>query len=324
MKADLRTIKTIGIVSPSSPVKRDWLSSAITLLSQRGYAVKLGRSVFARDAYRAGRIDVRARDILEMFEDRAVDLVLASTGGYNANALLEYLPIKRLARKQKWFVGFSDVTVLTTALYAAGSSRSVYGPNATYCCWDQDGLLRTLEYLEEIEQGRKAPDRRLCNREVIWEWGDKFKRASPRLNRLPGKRGRATGRAFAANLSTLCLMLGTKYLPSFKNAVLFIEYDKEESMALPSMERMLWQLRQSGVFDRVVALIVGELQYGVAQEQTRKRGIEQILSEVTAAYKFPVLYRAQFGHIFPSWSVINGERVSIEGCSVSCRPERIT
>ena len=131
------------------------------------------------------------------------------------------------------------------------------------------------------------------------------------MRRLPNKVSSSVGPALAANLSTLCLMLGTPFLPSFSERVLFLEYDREEQTALPSLERFLWQLRQSGALRNLSGLVFGALQPSVAGEETATDTIERILGEVTAGYTYPVIYNAQFGHIYPSWVIVNGREVRL-------------
>lgn len=98
--------------------------------------------------------------------------------------------------------------------------------------------------------------------------------------------------------------------------MLFLEYDREEQRALPSIERFLWQLRLAGVFEQLEALIFGRLQESVRQEETSYDSIQRILTDVTEGYSFPVLYNAQFGHIYPSWVLVNGRSCVIEGTSI--------
>ena len=106
-------------------------------------------------------------------------------------------------------------------------------------------------------------------------------------------------------------MVGTPYLPSFSQRTLFLEYDREEQRALPSLERFLWQLRQSGILKNLTGLVFGLLQPSVAAEETPTDSIERILTEVTAGYRYPVIYDAQFGHIYPSWVIVNGREIRI-------------
>jgi muramoyltetrapeptide carboxypeptidase len=74
---------------------------------------------------------------------------------------------------------------------------------------------------------------------------------------------------------------------------------------------MLWQIRQNGIFDKINGLVFGLLEPEVQKEETEFQNIKSILESVTQNYTFPVLYNAQFGHIYPSWVLQNGRKVEI-------------
>ena len=175
-------------------------------------------------------------------------------------------------------------------------------------------LVDYVDYPECFEQLFLALDggpRSLTNELESWESLEKGRFPMAPMRRLPNKVSSSVGPALAANLSTLCLMLGTPFLPSFSERVLFLEYDREEQKALPSLERFLWQLRQSGALRNLSGLVFGALQPSVAGEETATDTIERILGEVTAGYTYPVIYNAQFGHIYPSWVIVNGKEVRL-------------
>lgn len=129
---------------------------------------------------------------------------------------------------------------------------------------------------------------------------------------LDNKKLKATGKIVVGNLSTFNLLLGTPYLPDFRDKILFLEYDKEEVKSLPSLERVLWKICQNGIFDKISGLVFGLLEPEVQKEETEFQNTQTILKGVTNNYNLPVLYNAQFGHIYPSWVLQNGITVKIE------------
>jgi muramoyltetrapeptide carboxypeptidase len=133
---------------------------------------------------------------------------------------------------------------------------------------------------------------------------------------LPTKHTYASGPALAANLSTLCLMLGTRFLPSCAGRILFLEYDKEEQRALPSLERFMCQLRLSGTLDKLAGLVFGALQPIVKSEESEEDSIARILSDCTRGTEYPVLYNTQFGHMYPGWYIVNGWSTSISDTDI--------
>lgn len=73
---------TIGVVAPASGFEnRSEVLRGVEWWEGKGYKVKLGRNVFARDAYVAGDARSRAQDIMDLFTDDEVDVVQSLQGG---------------------------------------------------------------------------------------------------------------------------------------------------------------------------------------------------------------------------------------------------
>lgn len=298
---------TIGVIAPSLPSegkRKDKIQAAIAYLEKSGHTVLVGASTYSITGYKSASAQERAAELLTLLTNPSVDIIVATTGGYNSNEILEFLDLSKLGPTQKTFVGYSDCTALSMAFQCYNVCFSVCGPM----------LVDYVDYPECFERLFSALERRprpLSNESRSWESIDKGRFAMPPMRRLPNKASSSVGTALAANLSTLCLMLGTPYLPSFSERTLFLEYDREEQTALPSIERFLWQLRQSGALRNLSGLVFGALQPSVAAEETDTDTIERILGEVTAGYTYPVIFNAQFGHIYPSWVIINGQETRI-------------
>ena len=303
---------SIGVVAPSMPsagARRDKVIKAIAYLEAAGHRVSVGEGVYNVLGYKSGSAEQRAAELVAFLRDPSIDLIIATTGGYNSNEMLEFLDLPQMLRSNKIFVGYSDCTAISMALQAYDICTTVCGPMLV-------DLVDYPECFEDLFVALESPELEFINRSEVWESFEKGRFALNPMQRLPDKGALAQGQALAANLSTLNLMLGTPYLPPFSGRVLFLEYDREEQRALPSLERFMWQLRQAGILQELAGLVFGALQPSVAAEQSESDTIERILSEVTAGYEYPVIYNAQFGHIYPSWVVVNGRGVRVSEASI--------
>lgn len=298
---------TIGIVALSSPTdpKSTKIPLALSKLESLGCTVILGETVWKNDGYRSASINDRVRDIRVMFENPAIDAVFTTTGGFNCNELLEYIPWDLVRNNPKWFVGYSDMTIMNLTGLAMAGIPTVQGPMLIDEQDDGNALSRLLRTLQSTTMDFSLPP-------LLWDTVRDGTREYSGLRSLPGKKGTGRGPLIAANVSTCALLLGTKYMPEMKNAVLFLEFDKCEDRALPSLQRFLWQFRQAGMFDGVRGLVFGSLQAIVAKEETETWTIRDILAEVTQGMDFPVIYHAPFGHVYPSWVLMNGVEISVE------------
>ena len=297
----------IGIFAPSLPSdesRSKRIQDAIKYLEALGCNLRLGKSTYSLYGYKSAPKEDRLSDLHAFIEDPEVKLVLSTTGGFNSNELLEFINWELLKANPTFLVGYSDLTALTLSILRKTNIPSISGPLLVDFQDDNTVFKRLFDLFESRKLELKNP-------ENIWEWDQNSKRKSGTLSFLPNKITSSSGKAIAANLSTLVLLFGTPYTPDLNECVLFIEYDKEEANGLASIERMLWQLRQAGYFKALSGLVFGLLEENVKSEENQFNSLNKILSEVTEGYSFPVIYNAQFGHVYPSWFIVNGSRVEI-------------
>jgi muramoyltetrapeptide carboxypeptidase len=283
--------------------------AGVSFLQANGFSVVLGDSVFRREGYRSGGSETRASALHAMFESDSVNLILNTTGGFNSNELLDFLDYDLIRAKPKFFVGYSDITAVNVALYAIAGIPAVSG------CMLGDFVDHPACFLElfKVLSGEELEYR---NPKLFWEDAAQQSFPAGAIRRLEGKKRAAVGDIICGNLSTFNLLLGTRYFPKLDKSILFLEYDKEEKHALPSLQRYLWQLRQAGGFDALSALVFGSLQPAVRAEEDVEWGCAEILREVTDGHRFPVLFNAGFGHLYPSWNLPFGRKCEIDGTTI--------
>ncbi len=303
----LRPSSSIGIVALSLPTvgpRVERVRSAVSALERLGFRPVLGSSVFQQQSYRSSDIPTRVKDLMGFFSDPSIDCILSTTGGFNSNELLEYMDYSIVRNNPKWFVGYSDLTAVNLALYTKAGLSTVNGPMLVDYADDPSVFDRLFPLLAASSMEFSVPER-------VWEWEKKNERPNGALRCVPGKSLVADGPVIAGNLSTFALLLGTQYLPDCSKSILFLEYDQCETDGLASLQRMLWQLRQNGLFAKISGLVFGALPFETAKEEKKEWGIADILREVTEGFDFPVVFDAPFGHMYPSWILINGMNVRI-------------
>ena len=72
---------TIGIVTLGSPLDPGVIDARIETVRQMGFKVVLGRYVYAQNGFLAGTDEQRAGDLMDMFRNPEVKLILPSRGG---------------------------------------------------------------------------------------------------------------------------------------------------------------------------------------------------------------------------------------------------
>jgi muramoyltetrapeptide carboxypeptidase len=234
----LRPGAHLAVIAPAGPPKPGRLDPVEGWLRERGYAATLLPSCFGPPPldFLAAPDAVRLADVHTAFADPRFDAVLALRGGSGCIRLLDGIDLGLLAASPKLLIGYSDLTVLH-ALRTRAGIPSLHAPMPA-SDWGLPGAEADTDALfERLASG--------------WRAGDVVGRAEPHAL---SHGGTARGRLIGGNLAMFCALLGTPYLPDTDGALLFIEDISEEPYRV---DRMLSQLRLSGVLDRIAGLIVG-------------------------------------------------------------------
>jgi muramoyltetrapeptide carboxypeptidase len=106
--------------------------------------------------------------------------------------------------------------------------------------------------------------------------------------------GKARGVLVGGNLSVLAAMIGSPYLPSWKNVLLFLEDDNE---AVYRIDRMLTQLRLAGVLEQLSGFIFGKCTNCGPGEGYGSLTLEEVFADHIAPLRIPAFAGAMIGHI---------------------------
>ena len=271
----LQKHSTIGIISPSYWLEEQILASTSKYFTDLGYRLKFGKSNYLRWGPFAGLPQKRADDIHEMFENSDVDAIFCARGGYGANRVLPLLDYKLIKKNPKIFIGYSDITALLTSITQKTKLVTFHGPMLTTY---KDSWV---EYNYSLMQRVLA--------------GEKFiKIYSPNsLETKVLKHGVASGHLWGGNMCLLINRLGTNDSLNTDGAILFLE-DIDEY--LYSFERMLFHMREAGMFNNIRGLIFGELKNMKDQEIRFERSSDQIILDICGDLNIPILSNFPCGH----------------------------
>jgi muramoyltetrapeptide carboxypeptidase len=267
----LQPNQTVGVIAPSSPVEKSEISEGLRLLMSFPLKVRQGRHLFDSSNYLAGSDHERASDLHEMFADPEVKAIFCTRGGYGSARLLTEIDFSVIRNNPKIFVGFSDITALLIALYTQCGLVTIHGPTLTNLPNDKN--WEHLSRLITTSQGLQ----------VSFQHG------------ITIKEGKARGTLLGGNLSTLCSLLDTPFLPSFDGIILFIEEKGESPYRL---DRMLTQLLLSDRLNKLAGLVIGHMKDCEKEEE-----INALLHERLGRLPIPVAAGLPVGH--------GGENISL-------------
>lgn len=271
---------TIGVVAPASaPASLARFRAGIVQLERRGYRVEAGRSVFAERGYLSGTDDERLDELNGFLRRDDVKMVIAARGGYGCLRLLPRLDYAAARACPKLLVGYSDVTALHLALWRHAALPGISGPMVAVDWPDLDSASEAQFW--SIARGET------CDA-LTGPSGEPLR---------PLREGVAEGPLLGGNLSTIARLVGTPYLPSFEQAILFVE---DVGEAPYRIDALLAQLRLAGAFDKLGGLVVGAFTRWRADSEPDRAAPspDEIFREYFGDAPFPVARGLVYGH-FP-------------------------
>jgi muramoyltetrapeptide carboxypeptidase len=236
------------------------------MLERSGFGVKVAPHAFDRRRYLAGDDEARASDLHWMFQDPEIAAIFCSRGGYGGQRLLDRIDFDLIRGNPKIFVGYSDITALLTAFYFRSGLITLHGPVLREVA---EGGAENWKVLLGLLCSGRCLQVRLAEGEAI-------------------VRGRASGPLVGGNLSILCHLVGTPFLPSLDGCILFLE---ERGEALYRVDRMLTHLKLSGHLKSLAGLVAGQF-----EDCGPAASIHALLAETFADQEIPVASGLPLGH----------------------------
>lgn len=283
----LRAGDLIGVVAPGSPVSDGRkLETAAAILTGAGYRVKLGTTTLPREGYLAGSDLERIIDLERLWLDESVAAIWCLRGGYGTMRLLSRLAYGRLAKRPKILIGFSDITALELALWRKIKLVSFHGPVLTTLDTDF-----SRDYALQMLSGQPTG--------AGFDWPD-------RSRVMPLYPGRTQGVLLGGNLTILGSLLGTPYFPDLENGLLFIE---EVHEAAYRVDRLLTQLRESGVLNGVAGILIGQ---SIPVSSEAETDLIAVFRERLGDLKIPAVYGFPIGHLDIQWTLPQGIRAELD------------
>ena len=285
----------IALISPAGSVDPSQLEKGINLIISKGYEPVLGKHLYTKFSHGynyAGTEKERISDVNWALNDDNISAIWASRGGYGCQHLLKHLRLSKFKKNPKWYIGYSDNTVVQSFLLK-NNFASIHAQT-----------IKTSSFGVTEE-----------SYDLIFDvLNGKLPKYSIEKNNF-NKPGNAEGELVGGNLALIYALLGTSYSFNFQDKILFIEDIGEKYYAL---DRMLISLELAGVFRKIKGLIIGGMT-NMGDEKENKNYEEsfdefsyQIISDRISKYDFPTIFGFPNGHIFDNRPLIIGGNVSIK------------
>jgi muramoyltetrapeptide carboxypeptidase len=269
----LRPGGRLAIVAPASPFDRREFEEGIAEIRRLGFVPVYDDTIFARRGFVAGPAELRAAAIRAAWEDPSIAGIVAVRGGYGSVQVLPLLDPADARRARKPFVGYSDLTAVLTFLTMHCGMVAFHGPML-------DGRLGRGPAGYDRDSFEKA----LCRTEPMGEL------EPPGLETIVT--GEARGVLVGGTLTQVLASIGTPYAfdpPS--NHVLFLDEVGERPYKL---DRMVTQLRHTGLLAKAGAIVVGQLPR--CDEPSGPPTARAVIADLFQDFPGPVLFGFPSGH----------------------------
>jgi muramoyltetrapeptide carboxypeptidase len=267
----------IGIVSPASPYpNEEILKKGVAYFEGRGFRIKTGESIHHKRGYLAGPDNERIFDLHAMFADPDVRAIIAVRGGYGCGRLLPLVDYDHIRRNPKIFIGYSDLTALQMAIFSRAGLVTYSGP------------MVAADFGKDIDTETESS---FWNAMLGGIYGKPLQFESP-LKPLFNPVS-FDGVLLGGNLSVLCSITGTPYLPDFTGSVLALE---EIDEAPYRIDRMLNHLRLAGILEKVKGIVLGQFTDCVQTNDGPTLSLEEVFEDHLGDLGIPVIAGLPFGH----------------------------
>lgn len=282
----LRRGSKVAIVSPASPFKTDELIAGLDIIKAAGLEPVFGSNVSSLHSIEeqaASAID-RAEELMWAFTAPGIDAVITALGGLGSAETLPYLNFGAIRSSRRCLLGLSDITALNNGLLAGAGLISINGQYPSI-------RIHEGEYLREMDSESMKLSLDMMMSED--EWGHElFDQNNLYMPRTVNP-GRARGIAIGGNLETLCMLLGTPFMPDPTGAILFIEDTHKDGETL---SRMMIHLKIAGVLDAVAGVVIGEFAEVPEKMEDKVPSIEDVIIRYFGHGGPPCSYGYSFSH----------------------------
>lgn len=275
----------VAITCPAKKLPHE-ITEAVKLLESWGLTVVLGETVHASYNQFAGDDELRAADFQRFLDDDSIKAIFAARGGYGTIRIIDKINFSKFPDHPKWIIGFSDITVLHSHIYANYQTQSIHGQMPLTI---PDGTKPSLETL------RKS----LFNENLEYTYP----------NSLENKIGEESGVLIGGNLTLLVMMAGSVSDIDYTDKILFLE---DVGEYLYSIDRMMWNLKRAGKLAHLKGLIIGGFTELKDNDIPFGQTAEEIITEHVKEYNYPVCFNFPAGHIADNQALVFGKKANLK------------
>jgi len=264
----------VKCIAPSGKINREKFLAGKSFLETL-FALSYSDAVFSAKRNMAGTDQDRLDDLVSGLTDPNVQVLWAIRGGFGATRVLPMLPKDLPISSDKVLIGYSDITAYQLCLYHYYGLKSISGPMVQVDFpmeRDAVSFRWMLDFLNELNGRFMLPKH--C----------KFFNAE-----------KLEGILLGGCLSVITQLIGTPFLPSFKNKLLFLEDVNEH---IYRIDGYFSHLKNAGLLNDISGIVLGQFSppESITDTTQYSSDLGALIYEYFIARSIPVLMNFPIGH----------------------------
>ena len=278
-----KQIRKVGIVACSNGQKREYATQIEELeymLLDLGMQPMYSDYIYEKEDVFAGTAKERADALMQFYMDEEITEIFDISGGDIANGILPYLDYDVIAKSDKRFWGYSDLTTIVNAIYAkTGNPAVLY-------------QIKNLVWDESEQQVTNF-------RNTMLEGGDDLFRWDYHFIQQQEMQGIVVG----GNIRCFLKLAGTEYMPDLTGKILLLE---SLGGTVAQMETYLCQLQQLGAFESIAGILLGT--FTTMEREQCVPTIETLVKRIVRE-DLPIAVTKEIGHGVESKAIVIGQEI---------------
>ena len=276
----------VGISSCSNGHIRDWedqVKELVTTLQEMNIEAVLAPHIYRTVDDYCGTDAERAEDLMRFYADDEVSVIYDISGGDLANGVLKYLDYETIARSNKTFWGYSDLTTVINAIYTMTGKPSVL--------YQVKNMVWSCKQLQK----QRFSDYVTGKNNDLFDIDYSF---------IQGKS--MEGVVVGGNIRCFTKLAGTKYWPDMKDKILLLESLGGECGQIATLFN---QLDDMGVFSQLSGVLLGTF------TNYEKANLELAIFDLLKMHiteNLPVAYTRDIGHGHDAKAIKIGEMMLLK------------
>lgn len=273
----------VGIVACSNGQRKEWKEQneqLVDVLNIMGIETVLSSHIMSKTDEFSGTDEERAADLMKFWTDDSIDAIYDISGGDLANGILKYLDYDLIAKSDKMFWGYSDLTTVINAIFAmTGKSSVLY-------------QIKNMVYSKSDLQQKRFSSYLSGKESELLDFNYDFIQGNQMEGIIVG-----------GNIRCLLKLAGTKYWPDVNGKILLLESLGGESGQIATL---FSQLEHMGVFDQVAGVLLGTF------TEYEKADLELSVFDLLKMHinsTLPVASTREIGHGNDSKAIIIGKNI---------------